>query len=323
MAIFSEGGVTSPDIYIGVSCITVTVICTVLNFLVFLHNYHKRSSVARNLFLFLSAADLLTVWIILVPYSVHAFKDKDEECRDSIKKSCNEEYYKSYREADFWDKVLSVMSSSTIPGSTTITAFMTITRYFQIKDPLRPLKSKIIYAALFLSIAWGPLLLACSYLNIDAEINKLFSHNLQKVFLLAEKPQLFGQQLTWTNFLILVTSATFALQICATTLSFMTIYELFKSFIKPVAGGRPNRNVRTTLRILIMNFGSCLYLVGTMIFCSTDYDNGLASQALEKDIVTLLAGTVVPAVLSTINPVIYILFAGGFSITFTIKPQRN
>ena len=195
MAIFSEGGVTSPDFYIGVSSITVTVICTVLNFLVFLHNYHKKCSVARNLFLCLSAADLLTAWVILVPYSVQALKDKDEECQGITSKSCGEQYYMKFSEASLSNKLQSIVSYAMVIASCHITAFMAITRYCQIKYPFRPLKTKSILTAAFLSIVWGPIVLACNYLHkTDRVENKLYHINFQQVFLSSDLPQFFGIQ---------------------------------------------------------------------------------------------------------------------------------
>ena len=104
MAVFSEGGWTSPDIYIGISCICLVVICTVLNSLVFLHNYHKNSSVARNLYLCLSATDLLTAWVILIPYSVDVLKEKELECQNSEEISCNEEYFKRSDVANLFNR---------------------------------------------------------------------------------------------------------------------------------------------------------------------------------------------------------------------------
>ena len=109
MAVFSDGGVSSPDIYIAVSCICVIIVCTVLNSLVFCHNLQKKSSVARNLYLFLSAADLLTSWVLLGASLVDFLKEK-EECRNSDEVTCNKEYFKRVADANLGVKLFSVIS---------------------------------------------------------------------------------------------------------------------------------------------------------------------------------------------------------------------
>ena len=324
MALFSEGGITSPDIYIGVSCITATVICTVLNFLVFLHNYHKRSSVARNLFLCLSAADLLTAWVILVPYSVQAFKERDEECQGMTSKSCGKEYYMKYSEASLLNKLQSIVSYAMVIASCHITAFMAITRYCQIKHPFQPLKSKYILTAAFLSIVWGPIVLACTYLHeISLEKNKLYRINLQQVFLASDLPQFFGIQFTWTDYTILVCGGTAILQIISILISLMTIFELIKSVIKPAAEGGSRCNRKSTVRILVTNFGSFLTLMVWLVGTIRGYEDDKRKIPFDKCLNLFFSLVIVPSILSTINPIIYILFTNGWSLKLTVSSDRR
>ena len=90
MAVFSSGGTTSPDIYIGIACVLVTLINNILNAIVFVHNKRKKASLARTLYLILSAADFFTAWIITAPYAANVLQDKVVECRESGESECND-----------------------------------------------------------------------------------------------------------------------------------------------------------------------------------------------------------------------------------------
>ena len=154
MAVFSDGGVSSPDIYISVSYICVIIACTVLNSLVFVHNFQKKSSVARNLYLFLSAADLLTSWVLLGASSVDFLKEKEEECRNSDEVTCNKEYFKRVVDATLGVKLYSVISYTMSLSPAHITAFLAGTRFLQIRYPLHPLQLKYVISSLLITITW-------------------------------------------------------------------------------------------------------------------------------------------------------------------------
>ena len=59
MAIFSDGGTTFPDFFLFLLLVFIAVTSTILNSVVFLHNYRKAASIARTLYLGLSAIDLV------------------------------------------------------------------------------------------------------------------------------------------------------------------------------------------------------------------------------------------------------------------------
>ena len=147
MAVFSDGGVSSPYIYIAVSCICVIIVCTVLNSLVFYHNLQKKSSVARNLYLFLSAADLLTSWVLLGASSVNFLKEKEEECRNSDEVTCNKEYFKRVVDATLGVKLYSVISYTMSLSPAHITAFLAGTRFLQIPSPFTTAKIRDLITA--------------------------------------------------------------------------------------------------------------------------------------------------------------------------------
>ena len=80
MAAFSAGGTSSPDIYIALLALLLLLTSSLLNSLVFLHNWRKPSSVARSLYLALSAVDFISSWVLLLNYGVRVLQPKDPNC---------------------------------------------------------------------------------------------------------------------------------------------------------------------------------------------------------------------------------------------------
>ncbi|KAL5259917.1 hypothetical protein ACHWQZ_G010138 [Mnemiopsis leidyi] len=162
MAVFSEGGVTSPDIYIGVSCIFLLLLCTALNSRVFYHNYGKQSSIARTLYLCLSATDLFASWILFGLLAATVLKDKEEACKNSQTKECNENYYWQYVPATFAMRFFTVIAFTMSFAPAHITAFLAITRFLKIKYPFFQIKTKYVILSLLTSIVWIPIVVGCA-----------------------------------------------------------------------------------------------------------------------------------------------------------------
>ena len=80
MAMLSEGGITSPDIWIVIVLNLIATVSVILNPLVFKHNISKKRSIARDLYLVLSASDFLSSVVITCPVSVGIVAPKEEQC---------------------------------------------------------------------------------------------------------------------------------------------------------------------------------------------------------------------------------------------------
>ena len=109
-------------------------------------------------------------------------------------------------------------------------------------------------------------------------------------------------------------------QILATATSFLTIIEMVKMYKKPMSDAAKKNSISVSLKILITNFGSfaniALYVVKAYIL-SFRLNNGLSQQDGIKEIhdnmswffayvICYTAISIVPVVLSTLNPAIYI-----------------
>ena len=313
MAVFSEGGVTHPDVTVGVSCSLLLLICTILNTLVLLHNYHKKSSVPRNLFLCLSITDLITPWILLLPLIVQVFKKTEVECEENGVMSCNEVYFNTQIRATWYNKLHSILVGLAILAPYHYTSALALARYFQMKYPFRQLRSRNVLLGVFLSLAYFLVAMGCFYFNPDSA-NSLYFAKFQSA-IVADRFSLFGLMISQKQFLLAVNAVTLTFELSAMIASILTIYELVKSRLTPEAGGPPNRKTRSTLRILITNFGSLIAIV-SVAFAGTG-DGGVHHKGVRILVTTL----VLPCFMSTFNPFVYILFTSGCTLKLKLRPQ--
>ena len=309
MAVFSEGGVTSPDIYIGVSCICLLLFSTVLNSRVFYHNYRKHSSVARTLYLCLSATDLIASWVLLGSNAVNVLKDKDKECKNSQSKECNKNYYWGSVPSNFGMRLFTVITFSMSFAPAHITAFLAMTRFLKIRYPFLQIKIKHVISSLLFSVIWIPIVVSCA-MFVDSgqlECGPIKRHIAP--FSWNYCPIIFGFKVSGREFFFALVTIPLTLQAGAMVASVLTTYELIKVYLNPVsegAGGEENR-MKSSMKILLTNLGSFIHV---LIIVATSPKSGIK---LEDDAPIHVAMTyvlfqdIIPAVISTLNPIIYII----------------
>ena len=313
MAVFSEGGLTHPDVTVGVSCSLLLLTCTILNILVLLHNYHKKSSVPRNLFICLSVTDLLTPWILLVPFIVQVFKKSEVACQESGDTSCNENYFGTRDVATLYNKLHSILVGHTILAPYHFTSALALARYFQMKYPFRQLRSRNILLTVFLSLLYFPIATSCFYFSPDNK-DSLYFVKFQSA-IVSGRFSLFGLMISQAEFFVAVNAMAISLEFSAIIASFLTIYVLVKSRLTLEAGGPPNRKTRSTLRILITNFGSLIAIVSVALV-STSHE-----EAHQKGFRILVVGLILPCFMATFNPIVYILLSSGCTLKLKFRPQ--
>ena len=325
MAVFSDGGVSSPDIYIAVSCICVIIVCTVLNSLVFLHNFQKKSSVARNLYLFLSAADLLTSWVLLGANSVDFLKEKEEECKISEEVTCNERYFWIEVEATLGVKLLSVIGLTMSFAPAHITAFLAVTRFLQIRYPLNPLQLKHVILSLLVTCTWVPVVVGCAMFDVsDREgCNPPAKSNLL-TFAWTYCPRVLGIQMNTHQYFWSMIVIAVILQIGAMIASILTITELVKVYLNPVSEGtaKKQNRIRSCSKILLTNLGS-LILVIIFVITTLQGESNADEVSMADGITYLMFQTVVPSLISTLNPIIFMLLTPNFNLKSKILAVGN
>ena len=138
MALLSEGGLTSPDIWIAIMINIVALISILLNPLVFKHNFRKKRSIARDLYMSLSATDFLSGLFLPITITIGILRLKKEQCyQDHDIHFYQKDYYKYNRTATIPEKVTGTVMWYFIYSPLIITSVLSISRWYQITYPLR------------------------------------------------------------------------------------------------------------------------------------------------------------------------------------------
>ena len=309
MAVFSEGGVTSPDIYIGVSCICLLLLSTVLNSRIFYHNYRKHSSVARTLYLCLSATDLIASWVLLAVFSVDVLKNKDKVCKDSTAPECNEKYYWKSKPATLWIKINTVVSFTLSFAPAHITAFLATTRFLKIKYPFLQIKKRHVISSLLLTISWIPIVVSCA-MFIDSGQSECGPIKATITpFAWNYCPIILGMRVESRGHFLFIIAVPVFLQVGAMIASILTTYELIRVYLNPVSegAGREEKRRKSSIKILLTNLGSffhVLILTMTAVLSNVTINDDIP---IEKAVLYVLFQVIVPALISTLNPIIYII----------------
>ena len=104
---FSNGGWTSPDIWLVLSIFLIAALSVVLNLLVFRHNYYKKRSIARDLFMVLSATDFVSSLVITIAVGSSIAAPIEKQCIvDHNATFCQTSYYKYNRTATITEKAV-------------------------------------------------------------------------------------------------------------------------------------------------------------------------------------------------------------------------
>ena len=315
MAIFSEGGTSYPDILVVCYLSICFLISTILNPAVFLYNYRKKkNSVPVFLFKFLSVFDFLTCVVIPIKVINEAVKtgcfvkesdnfpnNSDISCLMRVKYTQKIDDYILLR-------LYSLLHWTALLTPNFIAALMAICRFIQIRFPFFPLRAKHLLPLVMMfglySLGLGSFTVfdKNSHYNVDLQI---FANGLG-----VEKLYLTILITTWPSILC---------QIVSVITSMLTIQHLLHLRKNPVsAGERPAISTKSSLKILITNFGSVMNNV-FMVICmvSTTKTNGLS------DFFLFITSVVGPVLLSCFNPIVFIMFTPKFSLTQKLRPSTN
>ena len=309
MAVFSEGGVTSPDIYIGVSCICLLLLSTILNSRVFYHNYRKHSSVARTLYLCLSATDLIASWVLLGYFSADVFKMKEKECNNNTASECTARYFWRKVTANLQMRIYTVISFTMSFSPAHITAFLATTRFLKIRYPFLPIKLKYVITSLLLTLAWVPMIVSMAmFVKVEEEKCGPVKHS-SNPFAWNYCPEIFGVTTNSRGYFYSVIAVPVFLQVGAMIASILTTYELIKVHLNPVSegAGREEKRMKSSMKILLTNLGSFLHVLIIAITAGLSNVHINTEIPVKTAVMYILFQTIIPALVSTLNPIIYII----------------
>ena len=289
MAMFSEGGLTSPDIWVVTTIVLISVISLLLNPLVLRHNLRKKKSVARDLFIALSGTDLITSVVVTSVLSKGIISPKEEQCiQDHNSSFCQTDYYQYNRTTtSISEKLLGGVLWFLVYNPVAITAFLAFARWYQISYPLRILSKKTVDIAL--GLLWLVLMIYFQkFLYVDPPTNPVvFQMSMQMVGYFDSYNDIGKVQFSVITLLV-----------CLSTLvSILTVRNIVKS---PTAlGGNQlrRRKLKSALKIAILNAGNIAWCF--LILCR------LIRHAHIRIMRTL--SVFLPILLSLYNPAVYIL----------------
>ena len=287
---------TSPDIWIVIATILIAFISIILNPLVFKHNLHKKRSIARDLYMALAATDFISSVYLTTLSSMSILAPKEELCVEYFNKTfCQTEYYRYQRPATVEEKVHSSVGHFFAFLPHTITAVLSISRWYQVTYPLRRLSRnavKIVQITLGVFLA---VYIPTVMFNDSPGDPKLMAIYRQTVTSW-NKSNLYQRYI--------LPSIVFLLTATATIASVLSVRKIFKS--RDVAGDDlvRVRRLKSALKIVLLNVGNILNIALSMGLLLTN-PGSFANMVLYSLI------TCFPIVQSSYNPIVYSILTTG------------
>ena len=291
MAMLSEGGLTSPDIWVTSVIILASLVSSILNPLVFRHNLFKKRSIARDLFLALSATDFVSSILISTTASSGILSPKEEQCiRDHNETFCQTDYYNYNRTATTVEKGVGGVMWALVFIPMLIAATLAIARWYQISFPLNVFNRKLVEIALAVSCLCFLVYFQRFSLYNPPNNPVVLKMNLQIVtYLRVDK---FVDKFPVFLALLFTSISNLA--------SVLTVRRIIKSRrIQRNEQIRANRT-KGTIKITILNAGNMIWSGLVLFRLLTDYESNLIKISQ-----TVLA--IHPILQSTYNPVVYVL----------------
>ncbi|KAL5249556.1 hypothetical protein ACHWQZ_G018430 [Mnemiopsis leidyi] len=311
MAMFSEGGVTSPDIWIVVALILTALISLLLNPLVFRHNLRKKRSIARDIYMVLSATDFASSLAISTIYSVAILRPKEDQCvEDNNVTFCQTHYLDYQRPATITEKTAGSLLWYLAYAPITITSTLAISRWYQISFPLRNLNK----TAVELIIGCACLVQAVFFPSVifsdTPERPTMMQISIQTVIWNKTGP--FGIHTKSLTIPEVMTNLQCLISVGA---SILTITSLIKSPVIPGNEAARMKKIKGSIKITLLNVGTVVYMIiGMYMYFSHGVEKGTELYTILQMIICPM-----PIVLSSFNPVIYILLTDGVLCPIRIR----
>ena len=328
---FNDGTTSVPEIAVllVIALSMVTSLC--LNPLVLMYNRNRRSrSIANYIFQVLSIVDLVTCIVLPVHVLAVAGQSDAQPANMPDKYQCTDE--------NAWNcvalsvstsmKLQSVLVLALILASLIVTGVMAICRWIQITYPFRRISRRLVAGALASSIL----------ASVMIQTFSLFQSTYPTVWIVqimaawAENPFNFPQ--TMKNYhrllqILTVFSVALIFQVFALATSVHTIVGLvhYRKKINKVSKCNNSITRRGSIKILVTNFGSVLFIVSQM--------GGLIMQEhaqklqLGPETVTIYSkteawtnfifGYITSISLSAFNPVIFFVFTQNAFISMVLR----
>ena len=242
------------------------IISTLLNPIVFRHCYFKKASIASNLYMMLSAMDLLSSIFLSALLSFRILQPKEEACFELHDSNlCEKEYLKFCRRATLTEKALGLVSWSLIYCPVIITSILAICWCFQIKYPLKPLsRGTVLVITTALCIFQGIYFIMLFFLDYREDFTTLYFVHVLKIWNVAP----FGIISDIGNISVDLMSFTLLTSL-STVASMLTVFNIARK--RKIHGTATTRSqkIYSAIKVLLLSLG-CLIAVTLLVCCSTN-----------------------------------------------------
>ena len=324
MALFSGGGFSIPDfplllLFILLSCLSLPLTGCVLR-----HNYLKRPSLSRSLYLALYTLDLLVNTICSPGSAISIWVPPDNNISCATPQM-REQYYYMCLQSGINIPTSRILYSSVafglFLGPMVATGMLIIVRFISIRSPLYLINRKLVLAVLGSSLFSIPLIslvLILIFPRLSPSFGQIYSPVSNLVYpryLPAFHARQHYVYRYWPLFII--NSPVLAIQVVAMVTTCLTVYQLTKAQVKSrklqssSATPAPSSRVSGTIKILIMNCASFITFVSLITSWSFGRPYALAWEGWMAEgapfiISYFVIGQVFPGLTSLLNVAVYI-----------------
>ena len=283
MAMFSEGGVTSPDIWIVVALILTALISLLLNPLVFRHNLRKKRSIARDIYMVLSATDFASSLAISTIYSVAILRPKEDQCvEDNNVTFCKTHYLDYQRPATIAEKSAGSLLWYLAYAPITITSTLAISRWYQISFPLRNLNKTAVELILGCACLVQAVFFPSVIFSDTPERPTMMQISIQTVIWNKTGP--FGIHTKSLTIPEVMTNLQCLISVGA---SILTITSLIKSPVIPGNEAARMKKIKGSIKITLLNVGTAVYIIiGIYTYFSHDLEKDTALYTILQMIIS-------------------------------------
>ena len=164
-------------------------------------------------------------------------------------------------------------------------------------------------------MTWVPVVVGCAMFDVS---DKEGCKPTKDIFLPSAWsfcPRVLGIQIDTFGYFWFIIAIPVILQFGAMIASVLTITELVKVYLKPVSegAGKEEIKIRSCSKILLTNLGSLSLVIVIMIIAFQSDVKG-REHSLGNVITYLMFQTVIPSLISMLNPIIYIILTPNFKL---------
>ena len=298
MAVYSNGGLTTPDIWLVISLVLIASVSCVLNPIVFRHNLKKKSSLPRDLYLALSATDFVSSIVLTSFFSYGILQPKEDSCRNNPNFNCENAYYAYYRPAEMWEKLISTTVWWLYFTPCLLTTVNALSRWYKIRYPFRRLPRNKVE---MLTVAICLIILSYYAVTTIHDPDPRYKTNLKMITQLAWNEYPLGiAGIEWVDEILGM-----MMTIPATAASVMTIHRVFNSSEVPRSNEQPGKRKRSAVKVALQSAGSTLAMTlvtGRVLILNRNVPRTFLHLLYHNVLVNFL-----PILTSCYNSVVYVV----------------